>query len=139
MSTQRTQVAIIGSGPAGLLLGQLLHRAGIDNIILDRVSREYILERVRAGLLEEGTAGMLDQAGVAQRLSEEGLVHEGIALAFDGRCHRIDLTDLTGGKRVIIYGQTELTKDLMDARIAAGAVSIHEAENATPQDRKSVV
>ncbi len=134
MGNQRTQVAIIGSGPAGLLLGQLLHLAGIDNIILDRVSREYILGRVRAGVLEEGAAGMLAQAGVAGRMEAEGLPHEGIAIAFSGQRHRIDLTGMSGGKRVIIYGQTELTKDLMDARLAAGAVSIHEAEDVLPHD-----
>lgn len=130
----RTQVAIIGSGPAGLLLGQLLGRAGIDNIILDRVSRDYILGRIRAGVLEEGTAAMLDEAGAGDRMRREGLPHDGVGLGFDGRRHRIDFADLTGGKRVIVYGQTEMTRDLMDARESAGYKTIYEADNVSPHD-----
>ncbi|MEM9105781.1 MAG: FAD-dependent monooxygenase, partial [Pseudomonadota bacterium] len=110
----RTQVAIIGSGPAGLLLGQLLHTAGIDAIILDRVSKEHILGRIRAGVLEEGTAALMDQAGVGERLRRENLLHDGFDLVFDDEEHRIDLFNLTGGKRVHVYGQTEVTHDLMD-------------------------
>jgi p-hydroxybenzoate 3-monooxygenase len=129
----RTQVVIIGSGPSGLLLGQLLSNAGIDNIILDRVSRQYILGRVRAGVLEEGTVSLLDQCGAGERMHALGLPHEGFSLAFDGRDHRIDLFGLTG-KRVMIYGQTELTHDLMDRREATGARTIYEAEDVTPCD-----
>ncbi len=125
----RTQVAIIGAGPSGLLLGQLLNRAGIDNIILERKSGDYVLSRIRAGVLEQGMVGMLEEAGVAERLHEEGLVHDGFALAFNGRRHRIDLHTLTGGKTVTVYGQTEVTRDLMRAREAAGAVTIYEADD----------
>ncbi|OAP40116.1 4-hydroxybenzoate 3-monooxygenase [Sinorhizobium glycinis] len=128
----RTQVVIIGSGPSGLLLGQLLTLAGIDNLILDRASKEHILGRVRAGVLEEGTVRLMDEAQSGARMHAEGLPHEGFSLAFDGRDHRIDLSGLTGGKRVLIYGQTELTRDLMDHRQAAGALSIYEAANVTP-------
>ena len=124
----RTQVAIIGAGPAGLLLVQLLHRAGIDAVILEARSREYVLGRIRAGVLEAGTVALLERAGVAERLHAEGLVHEGFDLAFGGERHRIDLAGLTG-KRVTVYGQTEITKDLMEARAAAGAQSIYEAHD----------
>ncbi|MFB9948531.1 4-hydroxybenzoate 3-monooxygenase [Rhizobium puerariae] len=129
----RTQVVIIGSGPSGLLLGQLLTNAGIDNVILDRVGKDYILGRVRAGVLEEGMVGMLDRAGAGGRMHREGLPHEGFSLAFDGRDHRIDLFGLTG-KRVMVYGQTELTHDLMDRREASGGVSVYETANVTPHD-----
>ena len=128
----RTQVAIIGSGPSGLLLGQLLHRAGIDNIILDRVDRDYILGRIRAGVLEEGTAGMLEEAGVGARMRAEGLPHDGFDMVFDGDTHRIDLFNLTGGKRVLVYGQTELTQDLMDAREASGLTTLYNAKDVQP-------
>jgi p-hydroxybenzoate 3-monooxygenase len=123
----RTQVAIIGAGPAGLLLGQLLHRAGIDNVILEAKSQEYVLARIRAGVLEAGTVELLERAGVAERLHAEGLVHEGFDLAYAGARHRIDLAGLTG-KCVTVYGQTEITKDLMEARAAAGAKSVYEAQ-----------
>ncbi|MGZ2459575.1 4-hydroxybenzoate 3-monooxygenase [Rhizobium sp. IY2] len=130
----RTQVAIIGSGPSGLLLGQLLAEAGIDNVVLDRVSKEYILGRVRAGVLEEGTVGLLDQAKAGARLHAEGLPHDGFSLAFDGRDHRIDLHELTGGRRVTVYGQTEVTRDLMERRETSGSLSIYDAVNVTPHD-----
>lgn len=128
----RTQVTIIGSGPSGLLLGQILSNAGIDNVILDRVGKDYILGRVRAGVLEEGTVNLLEHAGVAQRLHREGLPHDGFSLAFDGRDHRIDLHELTGGRRVMVYGQTEITHDLMDARENGGALTIYDAQNVQP-------
>ncbi len=127
----RTQVVIIGSGPSGLLLGQLLTDAGIDNIILERVTKDYVLGRVRAGVLEEGMVELLDRAGAGARMHAEGLPHDGISLAFDGQDHRIDLHALTG-KRVMVYGQTEVTQDLMQKREASGAVSIYEAANVLP-------
>lgn len=130
----RTQVVIIGSGPSGLLLGQLLGNAGIDTVILDRVSKAHILSRVRAGVLEEGTVGLLDKAGVGARMHREGLLHEGFSLAFDGRDHRIDLFDLTGGKRVMVYGQTELTLDLIEQRERDGRVAIYDAGNVALAD-----
>jgi len=129
----RTQVVVIGSGPSGLLLGQLLTNAGIDNIILERASKDYVLNRIRAGVLEEGMADMLDEAGVGARMREIGLPHDGFEIAFDERCHRLDLHELTG-KRVIIYGQTEVTQDLMDKREATGGVTIYEAANVEPHD-----
>ena len=128
---QRTQVAIIGSGPAGLLLGQLLHKAGIDTVILERRSRDYVLGRIRAGVLEQGTVGLIDEAGCGQRMHREGLVHRGIEISVRGTRHRIDLHGLTGGKSVMVYGQTEVTRDLMDARAAAGAPTVYEAEDVT--------
>nr|CAD6601423.1 4-hydroxybenzoate 3-monooxygenase [Rhizobium sp. TCK] len=127
----RTQVVIIGSGPSGLLLGQLLTDAGIDNVILERVTKDYVLGRVRAGVLEEGMVELLDRAGAGARMHAEGLPHDGISLAFDGQDHRIDLHALTG-KRVMVYGQTEVTQDLMQKREASGAVSIYEAANVLP-------
>lgn len=128
----RTQVVIIGSGPSGLLLGQLLANSGIDNVILERVDRDYVLGRVRAGVLEQGMVDLLDEAGAGARMHAEGLPHEGISLAFDNRLHRIDLAQLTGGKRVTVYGQTEVTHDLMDKREAAGLATIYDAKNVTP-------
>ncbi len=124
----RTQVAIIGSGPAGLLLGQRLHDNGIDAIILERRSKEYVLGRIRAGVLEQGTVELIDQIGCGDRMHREGLIHGGIELSFGGKRHRIDLNGPTGGKAVMIYGQTEVTADLMEARAASDAVSIYEAE-----------
>lgn len=130
----RTQVVIIGSGPAGLLLGQLLANAGIDNVILERTSKEHVLARIRAGVLEEGTTAMLDEAGAGERMHREGLPHDGFDMAFDGRRHRIDLHGLTGGKRVMVYGQTEVTRDLMDKREATGATTVYEAKDVQPHD-----
>lgn len=128
----RTKVAIIGSGPSGLLLGQLLTNAGIDNVIIDRVGKDHILARVRAGVLEEGTVGLVDRAGVGERLHGEGLPHDGYSLTFDNRDHRIDLFDLTGGKRVMVYGQTELTRDLIARRERDGGITIYDAVNVSP-------
>ncbi|TAK52770.1 MAG: 4-hydroxybenzoate 3-monooxygenase [Gammaproteobacteria bacterium] len=123
---QRTQVAIIGAGPSGLMLGQLLHRHGIDSVVIERQSREYVEARIRAGLLEQGTVDLLHEAGVAARLEREKLVHDGIELAFDGRLHRVDFKALAH-ETVTIYGQTELQKDLGDARVASGAPIHHGA------------
>jgi p-hydroxybenzoate 3-monooxygenase len=129
----RTKVAIIGAGPAGLLLGQLLHTYGIDNVILERQTPEYVLGRIRAGLLEEGTVALLDEVRAGARAHAEGLIHEGIELAFSGRRHRIDMKGATG-KTVMIYGQTEVTLDLMEARKAAGLVTVYEAAHVKPLD-----
>ena len=130
----RTRVAIIGSGPSGLLLGQLLAEAGIDNIIIDRVDKQYILGRVRAGVLEQGTVGLMDRAKAGARIHAEGLQHDGFSLAFEGRDHRIDLHGLTGGKRVMVYGQTELTRDLMERRESKGAMTVYDAAIVEPHD-----
>ena len=129
----RTKVAIIGAGPAGLLLGQLLRTYGIDNVILERHTGEYVLARIRAGLLEEGTVKLLDEVGAGGRAHAEGLLHDGIELAFAGHRHRIDMKAVTG-KRVMIYGQTEVTLDLMNARTAAGLTSVYDAADVTPHD-----
>ncbi|WP_425992537.1 4-hydroxybenzoate 3-monooxygenase [Afipia sp. DC4300-2b1] len=129
----RTQVAIIGGGPAGLLLGQLLHRYGIDNVIFERKDRDYILGRIRAGVLEQGTVGLLEEVGVAERLHHDGLIHHGIELAFNGARHRIDMTQATG-KTVTVYGQTEVTRDLMDARIKAGLTTVYDAGDVSLHD-----
>lgn len=129
----RVQVAIIGSGPSGLLLGQLLARAGIETVIIDRVGRDYILGRIRAGVLEYGTVGLLDGAGAGARMHREGLVHDGVNLSYAGLMHRIDLKELTG-KSVMVYGQTEVTQDLMDVREATGGRTIYNAANVTLHD-----
>ena len=115
--TTRTQVAIVGAGPAGLTLAQLLHRAGIESVILENRSREYVEARIRAGVLEQGVVDLLTEAGVGERMAREGLVHHGIELQFAGERHRIDMTALTGGKTIIVYGQTEVVKDLIEARL----------------------
>ena len=133
----KTQVAIIGSGPSGLLLGQLLQRAGIDNIIIERKNPKYILSRIRAGVLEQGTVDLLREAGVSERMEKEGLVHDGFKIAFDGRSEHINLKALTGGKTVMVYGQTEVTRDLIDARTQAGGITIYDAEAVTPHDMKT--
>jgi p-hydroxybenzoate 3-monooxygenase len=125
----RTQVVIVGAGPSGLLLGQLLHKAGVDAVIVERQSPDYVLSRIRAGVLEKVTLDVLAQAGVDQRMNKEGLVHTGFDLLFKGARHRIDLAGLTGGQKVMVYGQTEVTRDLMDARQAAGLTTIYEADD----------
>ena len=130
----RTQVAIIGSGPAGLLLGQLLREAGVESVILERKSRDHVLSRIRAGVLEQGTVALLDKVGASARLHREGLPHDGFELMFGGQRHRIDLHRLTGGGRVTVYGQTEVTRDLMELREAQGAPSVFEAEDVALHD-----
>src|SRR4051794_13516455 len=143
-SPARTQVAIIGAGPSGLLLGQLLFKAGIDNVIIERQSADYVLGRIRAGVLEQVTVDLLDECGVGSRMHREGLVHHGIELLFKGQRHRIDFPGLTSGKNVTVYGQTEVTHDLMDARKAEGlatiydvgdTVSLHGFDGAAPKVR----
>jgi len=130
----KTQVAIIGAGPSGLLLGQLLHNAGIDTLIVERQTPDYVLGRIRAGVLEQGTVELLREAGVAQRMDREGLVHEGVELLVGGHRQRLDLKALTGGKTVMVYGQTEVTRDLMQARQQSGAPIIYAASNVQPHD-----
>ncbi|UYF99845.1 MULTISPECIES: 4-hydroxybenzoate 3-monooxygenase [unclassified Halomonas] len=133
----KTQVAIIGAGPSGLLLGQLLQRQGIDNVIVERRSGEYVLSRIRAGVLEQGTVDLLREAGVDRRMDEEGLPHDGFELAFDNRRVRVALDELTGGSRVMVYGQTEVTRDLMAAREAAGATTFYETDDVQLFDLES--
>ncbi|EHK69769.1 4-hydroxybenzoate 3-monooxygenase [Pseudomonas psychrotolerans L19] len=123
----RTQVVIVGAGPSGLLLGQLLTRSGIDNVIVERQSADHVLSRIRAGVLEQGTVDLLRQAGVAERLEQEGQVHEGVEFAIHGQRERLDLNDLLGGRCVTVYGQTEVTRDLMAARQASGAPTFYQA------------
>lgn len=130
----KTQIVIIGGGPSGLLLSQILDRAGIDSIVLERKSRDYVLSRIRAGVLEQGLTDMLRQAGVGERLDSEGKIHEGFALAFDEKSVRIDLKKLTDGKTVTVYGQTEVTRDLYDARDAMGGTILHEVEDVILND-----
>ena len=129
----RTQVAIIGAGPSGLLLGQLLHKYGIDNVVLERHTPSYVLGRIRAGVIEQGAADLLDEAGVGARLHREGLVHDGTQICVEGVRHRIDFKALTG-KAVTVYGQTEITRDLMEARTEVDAPSIYEAHDVSLHD-----
>ncbi|MDU8570994.1 4-hydroxybenzoate 3-monooxygenase [Pseudomonas syringae] len=133
----KTKVAIIGSGPSGLLLGQLLQRAGIDNVIVERKDPDYILSRIRAGVLEQGMTDLLREAGVSERMDAEGMIHDGFELAFAGRCERIDLKSLADGRTVMVYGQTEVTRDLMAARATSGAMTIYDAADVKAHDLKS--
>jgi p-hydroxybenzoate 3-monooxygenase len=116
----RTQVGIVGGGPAGLLLSHLLHLRGIESVVLERRSREALESEIRAGVLEQGTTDLLIETGLGDRMQEEGAVHHGINLQFDGRRRRIDLSDLTGGRAITLYGQHEVVKDLVRTRLAAG-------------------
>jgi p-hydroxybenzoate 3-monooxygenase len=129
----RTQVAIIGAGPAGLLLGQLLHKHGVDNIILERQSADYVLGRVRAGVIEQGTQAMLDEVGAGARMHAAGLIHDGVQICVDGVRHHLSFKALTG-KSVMVYGQTEITRDLMDGRAAAGAPTVYSAQDVALHD-----
>jgi p-hydroxybenzoate 3-monooxygenase len=136
MKTLQTQVAIIGAGPSGLLLGQLLARKGISNIIVERVTGDYVLGRIRAGILEQGFVDLVREAGVAERMDSEGHVHEGVELVVNGKRTRINLKELTGGDVVVCYGQVEITQDLMDARQAAKLDTYYEASDVQPHDVK---
>jgi p-hydroxybenzoate 3-monooxygenase len=143
MAVMRTQVGIVGAGAAGLMLGHLLGRAGIDSIIIENRTREHVIERVRAGVLEQGTVDLLREAGVGERLLREGLRHEGIYIAFGGNRHRIDMAGLTGGRAITVYGQNEVVKDLLAARAESGRpllfevadVSVHDLQSSTPEIR----
>lgn len=137
MKILKTQVAIIGAGPSGLLLGQLLAKQGIEAIILERVTGDYVLGRIRAGILEQGFVELVREAGVGERMDQEGEVHEGFEIAVNGDVTHIDLKRLTGGKVVVCYGQVEITKDLMDARAAAGLSTYYEASKVQPHNVKS--
>jgi p-hydroxybenzoate 3-monooxygenase len=136
----RTQVGIVGAGPAGLVLAQLLQLQGIEAVVLEARSREHVEQRIRAGVLEQGTVDLLERAGVGGRMRREGLVHHGIELQFDGERHRIPLSELAGGRTIVVYGQTEVVKDLIEARLASGApllfeatgVSVHELDGDRP-------
>ncbi len=133
----RTQVAIIGAGPAGLMLGRLLDRRGVESIVLERRDRAYVEGRLRAGVLEQGTVDLLDEAGVGERMRREGLVHRGIYLQFEGERHRIPLSDLTGGRAIMVYGQQEVVKDLIAARLALGSPILFEVEDVGLRDIES--
>ncbi len=130
----RTQVAIVGAGPAGLVLSHLLHRNGIESIVLEARSRRYVEERVRAGVLEQGTADLLTEAGAGDRMRREGMVHHGIELRFQRRAHHIDLFQLTGGRAITVYGQQEVVKDLIQARLAAGGQVLFDVADVCVRD-----
>jgi p-hydroxybenzoate 3-monooxygenase len=130
----RTQVAVIGGGPSGLLLSQLLHLRGIDTVVLEKHSRDYVLGRIRAGVLEHGFAALMREAQAGERMDREGQIHEGIYIAHDGIRERVDLKALTGGNSVIVYGQTELTRDLYEGRDRLGGIVIHNADDVAPHD-----
>lgn len=129
----RTQVAIIGGGPSGLLLAQLLHTKGIDSVVLERRSRDYVLSRIRAGVLETGMVDLMTRAGVGERMRREGFIHDGTQFAYDGQMFRVDFADLIG-KTVMVYGQTEVTRDLYEARDATGGVLLHDCSGVTPHE-----
>ncbi len=133
----RTQVAIIGGGPSGLMLSQLLHLKGIDTVVLERQSREYVLSRIRAGVLEHGFAQLMREAQCGERMDREGEIHDGFFISDNGKMNRVDLHKHSGGSSVVVYGQTELTRDLYEARDKMNGVVIHNAEDVQPHDLKS--
>jgi len=128
----RTQVAIVGAGPAGLMLGHLLHLRGIDSVILENRGRDYVIERVRAGVLEQGTVDLMTGTGVGERLRREGMRHDGIHIAFNGRRHHVDMAALTGGRAITIYGQNEVVKDLLDARAGTSRPLLFDVDHVVP-------
>jgi p-hydroxybenzoate 3-monooxygenase len=146
MKKLRTQIGIVGAGPAGLVLSHLLHLEGIESVVLEDRSRQYVEERVRAGVLEQGTVDMMVETGVGERLKREGLVHYGVNLRFSRRTHRIDFDDLTGGRAITIYAQHEVIKDLSNARLAASGqifyevaeVSVHDFEPAPSASKPTI-
>ena len=133
----KTSVCIIGGGPSGLMLSQLLHLKGIDTIVLERQSREYVLSRIRAGVLEHGFAKLMREAQCGERMDREGEIHDGFIIAHDGKQSRVDLHKYSDGSSVVVYGQTELTRDLYEARDKMNGVVIHNAEDVQPHDLKS--
>ena len=133
----KTQVCIIGGGPSGLMLSQLLHLKGIDTVVLERQSREYVLGRIRAGVLEHGFAELMREAQCGERMDKEGEIHDGFLIAHGGQVSRVDLHKYSGGSSVVVYGQTELTRDLYAARDRMNGVVIHNAEDVQPHDLKS--
>ncbi len=133
----RTQVGIVGAGPAGLMLSHLLHLAGIESVILECRSRQYIEERVRAGVLEQGTVDLMIDTGVGERLRREGLRHDGVWFSFGGRRHRINMAELTGGRAITVYAQQEVVKDLVEARLTAGGHIVFEVDDLTVHDLDS--
>ncbi len=135
--SMRTQVGIVGAGPAGLVLSQLLHLKGIESVVLENCSRQHVEERVRAGVLEQNTVDLLNEMGLGERMKRQGLVHHGIELRFGGRGHRIDFDDLTDGRAVTIYAQNEVIKDLTNARLKTGAQIIFEVEDVSLHDFES--
>jgi p-hydroxybenzoate 3-monooxygenase len=133
----KTQVCIIGGGPSGLMLSQLLHLKGIETVVLERQSREYVLSRIRAGVLEHGFAELMREAQCGERMDKEGEIHEGFLIAHGGKLDRVDLHKYSGGSSVVVYGQTELTRDLYEARDRMNGIVIHNAEDVQPHDLKS--
>src|SRR5512146_2247724 len=133
----QTRVAIIGGGPSGLLLSQLLHTQGIDSVVLEKSSRDYVLSRIRAGVLEHGFAELMREAQCGERMDREGEIHHGFEIAHDGKLDRVDLHKWSGGNSVMVYGQTELTRDLYEARDRAGGKVVHDAEDVALHDIKS--
>jgi p-hydroxybenzoate 3-monooxygenase len=130
----RTQVGIVGAGPAGLVLARLLHLQGIESVVLEARDRDYVEERVRAGVLEQGTVDLLNEMGVGERMTREGLVHHGVELRFDGQAHRIAFDELTDGRGITIYGQQEVVKDLIAARLDAGEPLLFEVDDVSVHD-----
>src|ERR1700675_260800 len=137
MKNMRTKIGIVGAGPAGLVLSHLLHLEGIESVVIENRSRQYVQERVRAGVLEQGTVDLMIETGVGERLKREGLVHFGVNLRFGGRTHRIDFDDLTGGRAITIYAQHEVIKDLSNARLAAGGQIFYEVDDVSVHDFES--
>src|SRR5262245_32064021 len=143
MASARTQVGIVGAGPAGLMLGHLLDRAGIDSVVVESRDEQHVIDRVRAGVLEQGTVDLMRDVGVGDRLQREGLRHEGLYLAFRRRRHHIPLAELTGGRAITVYGQNEIVKDLIAARMASGRplhfevaeVTVHGLDTNAPELR----
>ena len=138
MTQLRTQVGIIGAGPAGLLLAQLLHLQGIESVVIENRSRQYVIERVRAGVLEQGTVDLMVESGVGARLLAEGMRHEGIYLSFGGVRHRIDMAELTGGRAITVYGQNEVVTDLIEARVATGQPLYFEVDEVSVTDSPTI-